>query len=111
MGIHAEELQAKRLLASFDRFRGRESKPLPPIEDSARRWLVETYQRVMNLIPQDLRGRVEPAQMFHEILEHRWYLGEKIGKDPGLTFATEDYIRTILPYRNQYGATIGEVQE
>ena len=111
MGIHAEELQAKRLLASFDRFRGRESKPLPPIEDSARRWLVETYQRVMNLIPQDLRGRVEPAQMFHEILEHRWYLGEKIGKDPGLTFATEDYIRTILPYRSQYGATIGEVQE
>ena len=111
MGIHAEELQAKRLLASFDRFRGRESKPLPPIEDSARRWLAETYQRVMNLIPQDLRGRVEPAQMFHEILEHRWYLGEKIGKDPGLTFATEDYIRTILPYRNQYGATIGEVQE
>jgi hypothetical protein len=111
MGIHAEELQAKRLLASFDRFRGRESKPLPPIEDSARRWLVETYQRVMNLIPQDLRGRVEPAQMFHEILEHRWYLGEKVGKDPGLTFATEDYIRTILPYRNQYGATIGEVQE
>jgi hypothetical protein len=104
MGIQAEELQAKRLLASFDRFRGREKKPLPPIEDSARRWLVETYQRVINMIPQELQGRVEPAQMFHEILEHRWYLGEKIGSDPGLSFATEDYVKTILPYRNQYGA-------
>jgi hypothetical protein len=111
MGIHAEELQAKRLLASFDRFRGREKKPLPPIEDSARRWLLETYQRVMNMIPRELQGRVEPAQMFHEILEHRWYLGEKAGGDPGLTFATEDYIKTILPYRNQYGATLQDVYE
>jgi len=111
MGIHAEELQAKRLLASFDRFRGREKKPLPPIEDSARRWLLETYQRVMNMIPKELQGRVEPAQMFHEILEHRWYLGEKAGGDPGLTFATEDYIKTILPYRNQYGANVQERYE
>lgn len=108
MGIHAEELQAKRLLASFDRFRGREKKPLPPIEDSARRWLVETYQRVMNMIPTDLQGRVEPAQMFHEILEHRWFLGEKAGRDLGLSYATEDYIKTILPFRNQYGTQAAE---
>ena len=100
MGIHAEELQAKRLLASFDRFRGREKKPLPPIEDSARRWLSETYHRVIDMVPEELRGRVEPAQMFHEILEHRWYLGEKAGKDLGITYATEDYIRSILPFRN-----------
>ena len=90
MGIHAEELQAKRLLASFDRFRGREKKPLPPIEDSARRWLSETYHRVIDMVPEELQGRVEPAQMFHEILEHRWYLGEKAGKDLGITYATED---------------------
>jgi hypothetical protein len=104
MGIHAEELQAKRLLASFDRFRGREKKPLPPIQDSARRWMSETYQRIMNMIPIELRGFVEPAQMFHEILEHRWYLGERQGKDPGLTFAAEDYIRSILPHRAGIGA-------
>lgn len=100
MGIHAEELQAKRLLASFDRFRGREKKPLPPIEESARRWLTETYHRVIDMVPEELHGRVEPAQMFHEILEHRWYLGEKAGKDLGITYATEDYIRSILPFRN-----------
>jgi Domain of unknown function (DUF4032) len=52
------------------------------------------------MVPEDLRGRVEPAQMFHEILEHRWYLGEKAGKDLGITFAAEDYIKSILPFRN-----------
>jgi hypothetical protein len=105
MGIHCEELQAKRLLASFDRFRGREKKPLPPIEDSARRWMVEVFDHVINQIPESLRGRVEPAQMFHEILEHRWYLGEQAGKDLGLDFATQEYITNILPFRTDSGVS------
>ena len=45
LGIHAEEFQAKRLLASFDRFRGREATPKPPIHDSARRWLRQYLQQ------------------------------------------------------------------
>jgi hypothetical protein len=102
-GIQCEELQAKRLLASFDRFRGREKKPLPPIEDSARRWMVEVYDHVMNQVPDHLRGRVEPAQMFHEILEHRWYLGEAAGRDLGLDHATQEYIQNILPFRTDVG--------
>jgi len=93
------------LLASFDRFRGREAKPKPPIHDSARRWLRDVYHHVMNQVPEDLRGRMEQTQMFHEILEHRWYLGEKAGHDLGLDFATEDYIKNILPRRQYSGAT------
>ena len=106
LGLHAEELQAKRLLASFDRYRSREKKPLPPIEESARRWLVEVFDHVINQIPSELRGRVEPAQMFHEILEHRWYLGEKAGRDVGIDFATQDYISAVLPYRTDSGTTV-----
>lgn len=108
LGIHAEELQAKRLLASFDRYRAREKKPLPPIEESARRWLPEVFDYVIGLIPQELRGRVEPAQMFHEILEHRWYLGEKAGRDVGIEFATKDYVSAILPFRTDTGVLLSE---
>ncbi len=108
MGIHAEELQAKRLLASFDRFRSREKKPLPPVEESARRWLTEVFDYVINLIPPELRGRVEPAQMFHEILEHRWYLGEKAGRDVGTDKAVADYVATILPFRTDSGVNSAE---
>lgn len=103
LGLDAEELQAKRLLASFDRFRGREAHTGQPTEVLARRWLTDVFDHVMNQIPEDLRGRVEPAQMFHEILEHRWYLGEKAGKDLGLDYATQQYISTILPYRTDSG--------
>ena len=103
VGITVEELQAKRMLASFDRFRGREPKPLPPIEDSARRWYNEVYLHTVNQVPDEFRGRVEPAQMFHEILEHRWYLGEQAGHDLGLAHATVDYMTNILPFRTEYG--------
>ena len=99
LGLQAEELQAKRLLASFDRFRSREATPKPPVHDSARRWLRDVYHHVINQIPEELRGRVDESQMFHEILEHRWYLGEKAGRDLGIDFATADYVAKILPYR------------
>ncbi len=111
LGIQAEELQAKRLLASFDRFRGREAAPKPPIHDSARRWLRDTYHHVMNQVPSELRDRVEQTQMFHEILEHRWYLGEKAGHDLGLDYATKDYIENILPFRSYVGVSTPGIHE
>ena len=111
LGIEAEELQAKRLLASFDRFRGREALPKPPVHDSARRWLRDTYHHVMNQVPRELQNRVEQTQMFHEILEHRWYLGEQAGHDLGLDFATKDYIENILPFRTYVGVSVPGIHE
>ena len=108
LGLDAEELQAKRLLASFDRYRSREAQSGLSNEVLARQWLTEVFDHVLSQIPADLRGRVEPAQMFHEILEHRWYLGEKAGKDLGLDFATHEYITQILPFRTDSATNVRE---
>ncbi|MEY4163923.1 MAG: hypothetical protein RLZZ79_875 [Actinomycetota bacterium] len=104
MGLEVEELQAKRILASFDRFRSREITRTPDRHQAAQRWLAEVFNKVIDAVPQDLRGRVEDAQIFHEVLEHRWYLGERAGHDLGLEFATVDYITEILPKRLDSGA-------
>jgi hypothetical protein len=53
-----------------------------------------------------MRGRVEPAQMFHEILENRWYLSEQKGADVGLEFAADNYVAEILPYRRDSGVDL-----
>ena len=106
-GLETEALQAKRLLASLDRFRGREENPKPPIADSARRWLNETYRPIVEMIPQKLAGRIEEAQFFHEVLEHRWYLSEREGHDVGLTFAAQTYIDDVLPFRRDSGVEMG----
>ena len=106
MGLDTEELQAKRLLASFDRYRGREKSPKPPLHDSARRWLEEVFNPTVALIPMELTGRIEVAQFFHETLEHRWYLSEKAGHDVGLEFAARSYVEQILPSRRDSGVDI-----
>lgn len=105
-GLETEELQAKRLLASFDRYRSREEKPRGPIEVSARKWLREVFYPIIALVPAEHQGRIESAQLFHEVLEHRWYLSEKAGHDVGLVFAAHSYISEILPFRRDSGVEI-----
>jgi len=104
MGLETEEFQAKRILASFDRFRSREISRTPDLYEAAQRWLHEVFYKVINSVPDELIGRVEDAQLFHEVLEHRWYLGEKAGSDVGLENATSDYIESVLPHRLDSGA-------
>jgi hypothetical protein len=106
MGLETEELQAKRLLASFDRYRGREKSPKPPVQESARKWLAEVFQPTVALVPAELAGRIEPAQFFHETLEHRWYLSERAGHDVGLEFAARAYVSDVLPYRRDSGVDV-----
>ncbi|CAB4828146.1 unannotated protein [freshwater metagenome] len=106
MGLDTEELQAKRLLASFDRFRGREKSPKPPMSDSAMRWLNEVFRPTVNLIPPELEGRIERAQFFHEVLEHRWYLSERTGHDVGLEFAAKSFVAEVLPFRRDSGVDV-----
>ncbi|MEN9305166.1 MAG: hypothetical protein RL733_1153 [Actinomycetota bacterium] len=103
LGLDAEEFQAKRLLASFERFRSRELSRTPNRDEAAQRWLDEVFYQVVGSVPPELKGRVEDAQLFHEVLEHRWYLGEKAGHDLGLEHATADYIASILPLRMDSG--------
>jgi hypothetical protein len=106
MGLDTEELQAKRLLASFDRYRGREKAPKTPMAESAKRWLDEVFRPTVNQIPSELEGRIELAQFFHEVLEHRWYLSEKAGHDVGLEFAAKSYVAEVLPYRRDSGVDV-----
>ncbi|MSZ63863.1 MAG: DUF4032 domain-containing protein, partial [Actinobacteria bacterium] len=106
MGLETEELQAKRLLASFDRYRARTEKSGASLTEMAKTWFLEIFEPTINRVPESMRGRVEHAQMFHEILENRWYLSEEKGIDVGLEFAAENYVAQILPYRRDSGVDV-----
>ena len=106
MGLDTEELQAKRLLASFDRYRAREEKTGASVTEMAKTWFLEVFEPTINRVPESMRGRVEHAQMFHEILENRWYLSEAQGVDVGLEYATDNYVTEILPYRRDSGVDV-----
>jgi Domain of unknown function (DUF4032) len=74
----------------------KESRPVSEIV-ATNRWLEEVYDPVITAIPEDLRGRLPPAEIFHEVLEHRWYMSEAAGRDVGTTAATTDYLEQVLP--------------
>jgi hypothetical protein len=108
MGLETEELQAKRILASFDRYRARESNLSTNVNVVAFKWLTEIFNPIVNSVPAEHLGRVEPAQLFHEVLEHRWYLSEAAGHDVGLDLACKTYISEVLPYRRDSGIELVE---
>ena len=99
-GIEAGENQARRLLNDIASFRAyleqKERRPVPEVV-AANRWLIEVYDPVVEAIPEDLRGRLAPAEVFHEILEHRWYMSEQAARDVGTTAAARSYFKRVLP--------------
>ena len=36
------------------------------------------------------------AEVFHEILEHRWFLSEAAGRDVGMRAAVRDHVDRVL---------------
>ncbi len=100
VGIVAEELQARALLNDMASFRGhlqqKEGRPVSEAE-AAQRWLASEYAPVIAAIPGHLRGRLAPAEIFYEILTHRWFLSEAAGRDVGTRVASKSYFDNILP--------------
>jgi hypothetical protein len=99
-GLDVQENQARRLLADIASFRGwlEQSEGRRVAEAvAASRWLAEIYEPVARAIPPHLRSRLDQAEIFHEILEHRWFLSEAAGRDVGTRAAARDYFASVLP--------------
>jgi hypothetical protein len=95
-GMTVEDNQARRMLndlASFTAHHdlGREDRHLV-----ASRWMHEIFEPIMAMIPPDATGKLEPAEIFHEILEHRWYLSEQAGQQVDIFDTARDYIDRFL---------------
>jgi hypothetical protein len=98
-GLDAQENQARRLLNDITRYRAwLERTGEEPVSDAAAagRWLAEVFEPAVAAVPPELRGRRAAAELFHELLEHRWFLSEKAGRDVGMKKAIADYIETVL---------------
>ena len=48
------------------------------------------------MVPAEARGKLEPAEVFHEILQHRWFLSEQRGAEVDTFEAAADYIANVL---------------
>jgi hypothetical protein len=62
----------------------------------ANKWLTEIYEPIIGMVPPAARGKLEPAEIFHEILVHRWYLSERAGHEVSIFDTARDYIDNVL---------------
>jgi tRNA A-37 threonylcarbamoyl transferase component Bud32 len=99
-GLEAQENQARVLLNDIASYRShlerQAGRPVPEAV-AANRWLDEVYDKAVNAIPEDLAHKLDPVEIFYEILQHRNLMSEQAGRDVGGTAARADYFARILP--------------
>ena len=98
-GIVAHENQARRLLSAMRAYGAWlsqiDGEQLPEAV-VAYRWLRERYAVALELVPEDLQSRLEDPEIYHEILEHNWYMNERSTEEVLLEDATRDYVEHVL---------------
>ena len=113
-GLDVQDRQARRLLSDMASYRAwlehSTGRPVPELM-AASRWLAEVYDPVVTAIPAHLRAKLDSAEVFHEVLEHRWFLSERAGRDVGTTAAATDYFARVLPHvPDSLGTSVSELE-
>jgi hypothetical protein len=101
-GLDVQENQARRLLDDIASFGARlavEAATEVPQAVVASRWLTEVYHPTLDRVPRELRDRLEGPELFHEVLEHRYYRSLEQATDVGMGDAVASYVSTILSGR------------
>src|SRR5699024_2949311 len=73
----------------------------------AHEWLAEVFEPTVRAVPRHLRGKLEPAEFFHELLEHRWFMAQNAGHDIAMPQAVDSYIENVLRHRPDEEAILG----
>ncbi|WP_413316725.1 DUF4032 domain-containing protein [Agrococcus sp. 1P02AA] len=107
-GIDAEENQARRMLNDLDEYVAvhRDERPNVGDEALANQWFERVFAPIVESIPIELRGKLEGPEVFHQVLEHRWYLSEQRQSEVPLEEAAASYIETQLAFRRDEAALL-----
>ena len=98
-GLSVEEHQAQRLLGSIQAYQAIECGPNVGLTQAAHLWMTHEYEPTIAAVPVEMLHKLEPAQIFHEIVDHRWFLAQERGEAVTLPEATASYLSSVLPAR------------
>lgn len=105
-GIDAQENQARRLLNDLDQYRVVTDQQGEDEEFVAHEWLQSQYEPVVRAIPRAMRKKLQAPEFYHELLEHKWFMSQRLGEDVTWDQAVQDYILNVLVYRQDEQALI-----
>lgn len=98
-GLDVQEGQGRRMLNDLEAYRSLWNRKDEPLEIAAHDWLADVFEPTIAAVPAEMRSKLEPAEIFHEVLEHRWYMSEAAGYDVSMQDAVADYVANVLSNR------------
>lgn len=98
-GLDVQEGQGRRMLNDLEAYRSLWNRKNEPLEIAAHAWLADVFEPTIAAVPAEMRRKLEPAEIFHEVLEHRWYMSEAAGYDVSMQDAVADYVANVLANR------------
>jgi len=94
-GLDVEEMQARKMMNEIQELKATLSQAnnrSTPLSVAAFHWLENTFNVVTRSL-QSLTGEATTlAELYCQVLEHKWYLSERAQRDVGHQAATQDYL-------------------
>jgi hypothetical protein len=95
-GLVVGDRQAKILVNEIQELRAmlcRELNRSVPASEAAYRWLHERYHPAIRKLAALAPRGEDLAELYCQVLEHKWFLSEKAQRDVGLEHAIEDFVK------------------
>jgi len=106
-GLDVQENQARRMLNDLDSYRAATDRQNDQEQIVAHAWVRQVFRPTIDAVPRELRRKLEPAQLFHEILDHRWFISQQAQRDIPLPEAATSYVENVLRHRPDEDAVLG----
>jgi len=94
-GLDVEEMQARQLMNEIRELRARltrEGNRSTPLSVAAYYWLERIFGPTVERLAQLTDAHTTQAELYCQMLEHKWYLSERAQRDVGHEAATQDYL-------------------
>ena len=101
-GLFAEDRQAQQIINEINELKANFSQTGNPnisLKAVASHWFEHVYQPVIEQLSQIINNTAfpklsaDPIELYCQILEHKWYLSERVHHDVGHQAAVEDFIK------------------
>lgn len=97
-GIEAEEMQARKMINEIQEVRAilsQQNNRSTPMSAAAYHWQKTIYEPTIERLKPYVKPDFDTAELYCQVLEHKWYMSEKAQRDVGHTVALEDYLQHI----------------
>jgi hypothetical protein len=94
-GLDVEEMQARKMVNEIQELRAtlsRSSNRSTPLSVAAYYWQQEIYSPTVERLQTLVKGSATLAELYCQVLEHKWYLSERARHDVGHQFSVDDYM-------------------